>query len=487
MTKKPNNNDAVQVVEDNQVDAQLDYSVDTDPETLETDNKKHGSSPVFNWFLGAVVLLMRIVVGGVFMLSGFAKAIDPWGSYYKFNEYLMAFGWEELLSLSIVGAFVLAAMEFTLGVVIATGSCRRGGPIVSVLFLLFMTPLTFWLARTNAIPDCGCFGDLLVLDNWQTFYKNVMLLAGSLYLVFLNKKIPSLYGPAVQWVTMVLSCVLCLGLSVYGYFTQPLLDFRPYKVGTQLSSKSAPVSDDSYVFIYEKDGVQKEFALDSVPDDDSGWSYVDRRGVAQDSVAHDTPSIAVWDNGDDVSDELLSREHQILILLPELEKVNRAYSFLLNDLNDNAAHAGYHVAAITAASEEAIAAWNEMTVARYPIYTEDDSELKMIARGNPAIVLLNSGKVEWKRTLVSIDPDLIRDRSFPVDKFNQEYLPYPTLAKMCAAYLVAMGLLLAFNRTHVLLWKITKFIIGLFKRGRKDDDDGIVIEEITDATTHDKD
>ncbi len=471
MTKKQkNNNDTDKSIDIpvTAMEAELNRSDEVE-EGVDRDSKGTGKgSAAMSWFLGAMVVLMRLAVGGVFILSGFSKAIDPWGSFYKFNEYLLAFGMEELLGLSVVGAFVLAALEFMLGVCLVTGSCRRGVPFVCTLFMLFMTPLTYWLATTNAVPDCGCFGDMLVLSNWATFEKNLALLAGCIYLLFLNKRVPSVFGPAVHWVVMVLSVVYALALSFYGYVTQPLLDFRPYKVGVQLNSDAAPVSDDSYVFIYEKDGVQREFKLDSVPDEESGWEYVDRRMVAKaDTADAGGVTIAAWDNGDDVSDVIVQSDTAMLILMPDLDKVNLAFTFLLNELNDHASAQGCNVMALTSASEEQIDAWNDITQAHYPIYAADDSHIKMLARGNPAVVFLVNGKVEWKRTLVSIDPDLIRSPVFPVSQFNDDYRPYAVLGTITALYLLMLCLLLVVNRTHVVIIKAVSLVRMAFGRKEK--------------------
>ena len=58
----------------------------------------------------------RILIGVVFIFSGFVKAVDPMGGAIKIGEYLTSFGLEKLEPLSIVLSFNLSAIEFTLGV-----------------------------------------------------------------------------------------------------------------------------------------------------------------------------------------------------------------------------------------------------------------------------------------------------------------------------------------------------------------------------------
>lgn len=409
------------------------------------------ATPEQPWWVTVMVILMRIVVGGVFVFSGFVKAIDPWGSYYKFNEYLQVLGWDTLLSLSMFFAFALAAFEFVLGVLLVTGSCRRVAPLCATAFMLIMTPLTLWLAVTDAVPDCGCFGDYLVLSNWATFGKNVVLLAGCVYLLLLNRRVRSVYGPAVQWMVMALSFSFTMLVLFTGYLTQPLLDFRPYKVGTQLASGATSVSGEDYVFIYEKDGVEREFALDSVPDDDSGWNYVDRRAVMKpkaESPAQGMP-IAAWDNGDDMSDSLLRHDQLLLILIPDMDKVSIAYTFRINELQAYADQSGCAVAALTSATDQAIAEWDDIAMAHYPIYNADDSEIKMIARGNPALVYVRDGKIAWKRTLMSIDPELIHQGEKSLDEFNDDFNPGDILEMFTWGFVLSMLAVLIVNRTHL--------------------------------------
>ena len=53
-------------------------------------------------------------------------------------------------------------------------------------FMSFFTALTLLVALTNPVTDCGCFGDAIILTNWQTFFKNLIFLVPTV-LVFVER------------------------------------------------------------------------------------------------------------------------------------------------------------------------------------------------------------------------------------------------------------------------------------------------------------
>ena len=406
-----------------------------------------------------LTMLMRLTVGGVFIYSGFTKAIDPWGSCYKITDYLAAMGLTEWTGTALFVAVALAVIEFVLGVVIAVGAYRRGSPILALILMLVMTPLTLWLAVTGAVPDCGCFGDALHLSNWATFGKNVLLLLGIIYLLAFNKSLRGVYGPAVQWVVLALSFALVISVAYYGYFTQPLIDYRPYPEGTRLVSSTAEDSDegeDDFIFIYSKNGEEHEFTIDSLPDEEDGWEYVTRyharrpRGkvIMQGSGSGNGIAITDQDGNDVTLDVLGDSRRTVLLLFPDLPHVGVVNSFALNELNDAALVSQADVIGLTPANAEEIEHWKDISMASYPIYNMDDSELKMIARGNPAVVYLEDGVIKWKRTLSSLDSE---EQPMELSEMGKSYDADSILTNLVLAYLAAMLALVIINRTHLMV------------------------------------
>ena len=407
-----------------------------------------------------LTVLMRITVGGVFIFSGFTKGVDPWGTYYKITDYLNAMGLEGWAGTALFLAVAIAALEFMLGVALAVGAYRRSAPWLALLVMLVMTPLTLWLAVTGAVPDCGCFGDALHMSNWATFGKNILLLLGIIYLLFFNTTVRGVYGPAVQWMVMALSFAFVMAVAYFGYFTQPLIDYRPYPIGTRLvnttSISDSDEGEDDFIFIYSRDGKEQEFTIDSLPDEEDGWEYVTRyharrpRGKVIMQTGNNEDGIAILDSGgNDVTiDVLADSRNTLLLLFPDLASVGVVNSFALNELNDAAQVTDVDVIGLTPATAEQIEQWQDISMASYPIYNMDDSELKMIARGNPAVVYLEDGVISWKRTLGSLDSVTMPDH---LVELADDYDSDGIMTTLLLAYLAGLLAVLVLNRSHLVV------------------------------------
>ena len=410
-----------------------------------------------------LTVLMRITVGGVFIFSGFTKGVDPWGTCYKITDYLNAMGLESWTDAALFLAVALAAAEFMLGVALVVGAYRRSAPWLALLVMLVMTPLTLWLAVTGAVPDCGCFGDAWHLSNWATFFKNLLLLLGIIYLLLFNTSVRGLYGPAVQWMVMALSFAFVMAVAYFGYFTQPLIDYRPYPIGTRLanvtSMEDSDAGEDDFIFIYSRNGEEHEFTIDSLPDEEDGWEYVTRyharrphgKVIMQKGNAED--GIAILDeDGNDITIDVLADSRQTLLLLfPDLPNVGVVNSFALNELNDAAQVTDVDVIGLTSATAQEIAQWQDASMASYPIYNMDDSELKMIARGNPAVVYLEDGVISWKRTLGSLDDVTMPDH---LGELATDYDADAIMTALMLIYLAGMFAVLMLNRSHLLVKRL---------------------------------
>lgn len=224
----------------------------------------------------------RLFVGLIFVFSGFVKVIDPLGSAYKFTDYFMALHLEFLSSFALVLAIIMSVAELIIGIALIFNLLPKLASWGVLLFMGFFTPLTLWLAVANPVSDCGCFGDALILTNWQTFYKNLIILAFVIFIFIYRKRFKPAYNEFFQWILAGVFTIAATILSVYCLRNLPIIDFRPFHIGANIKEGMTIPEDqlqnkDVYnsSFIYEKDGKQQEFTAKNLPD--STWKFIDAK------------------------------------------------------------------------------------------------------------------------------------------------------------------------------------------------------------------
>ncbi|MDF9831137.1 BT_3928 family protein [Parabacteroides sp. PF5-6] len=346
----------------------------------------------------------RVLIGAVFVFSGFVKAVDPVGFALKIGDYLIAFGLDRFQSLSQVFGFNLIAIEFMLGVCVLLGVYRRYASFLALAMMAFMTPLTLYLALFDPVSDCGCFGDAVILSNWETFGKNVVLLAAAIFLFIHNQRIYQFFTYKVYWFVALFAFFFCSFFTLQNYRHLPVMDFRPYKVGTNIPEamaipEGAPEDEYLYSFIYEKDGAQQTFGLDNLPAEGSGWTFVESQTtlIKQGYV----PLIAAFNlynpDDQDVTQEILQADKDVFLLVsPNLGAANDEYIDQINGVFDYAQEHALAFYGVTGSPEEEINRWIDYTGAEYPFLQADDVLLKTMIRANPGLILLRGGTV-WAK------------------------------------------------------------------------------------------
>lgn len=362
------------------------------------ENKAYRESLVWKTLLNIACLLLAVV----FIFSGFVKAVDPLGTFYKINDYAVAFGWGGVFpkSLLLLLSIVLCSLEFVIGVMLLFRVRERISSLLALLFMAFMTPLTLYLALTNPISDCGCFGDALILTNWQTFFKNVVLLAAAIFVYIGKDGLERIVSLLKDWMISSWASVFALGICMYSLYYIPMIDFRPYKIGVNiLEAMSFPEDAEASVFdtrfLMEKDGEKKEFTLDNYPD--STWTFVETRTIlvkqGYEPPIHDF-SLMNMETGEDETDEVLNRSgYSFMMVTHRVGDADESNVDLINEIYDYSMRYGYDFFAVTSSPEKDIEVWKEETGAEYPFYMSDDIALKTIVRSNPGLLLLKDGTI----------------------------------------------------------------------------------------------
>ena len=179
--------------------------------------------------------ICRILVGIVFIYSGFVKGVDPLGSDYKFTDYFNAFGMSWMGFSTLFFSFLLSMAEFLIGICLFLNIKLKTAAWGAILFMGFFTPLTLVLAIKNPVTDCGCFGDALILTNWETFWKNIILLAMTLVIFYTRDKYKSIFNFLEQTVLLVGTIIFMFCIQWYSFRHLPIVDFRPYAIGKNIS------------------------------------------------------------------------------------------------------------------------------------------------------------------------------------------------------------------------------------------------------------
>ena len=360
----------------------------------------------------------RYILSALFIFSGFVKIIDPLGSFYKLEDYAIAFGlikWtpDFLLLLAGIG---LAGIEFIIGLFLFFGIRRNISTGIGLLLMLFMTPLTLILALTNPISDCGCFGDALVLSNWETFWKNVVLLAIAIYLFRNRRGIISFFTEKTNWIVSLYSILFVASLAIYNYRYLPILDFRPYTIGTNIS-EGMSIPDDAEepvyetLFLMEKQEEQKWFDLENYPD--STWTFVDSEtNLIKPGFVPKIENFSIIhpETGENITSEVLEdTSYTFLLIAYQIDKANDSNIDLINEVYDYSVDNGYKFICLTSSLLDQVEEWSDKTGAEYPFYLTDEITLKTMIRSNPGLILIKEGRIlnKWSHRSIPDEYQLI--------------------------------------------------------------------------------
>ena len=360
-------------------------------------------------------LLSRYILGATFVFSGFVKAVDPLGFSYKLQDYFTAFGMQWFSGAALLLAVILSWVELMLGVLMLLDELRGVAVWGIAGFMMLFTPLTLYLALTNPVSDCGCFGDAVKLTNWETFGKNVILsIFAAILLVGDWKKRICIAGRR-RWLQV--ACWVLLGglamvPSAYALRHLPVMDFRPYRVGASFAEgrvvpEGAAEDEYSTTFIYEKDGVAKRFTEEDYPWDDTTWTFVESE-TKQISKGYEPPmkNFALLDaRGEDVTDSLLLGEaYTLLGVVPFLEKVSERDVERWVQLCGLMERRGGKAVIATSSGSAAASAFSARNGV-LQFVTADERVLKTVVRADFGVVLVQRGVVldKWRLRDVPID------------------------------------------------------------------------------------
>lgn len=363
--------------------------------------------------------ICRILVGAVFIFSGFVKGVDPLGSNYKFIDYFNAFGMGWMNFSALFFSFVLSLAEFLIGICLFLNIRTKWAAWGALLFMAVFTPLTLILAIKNPVTDCGCFGDAWVLTNWETFGKNVILLAMTLVVFFKRNKFKSIFNFLEQTVLLTGTLIFMLCIEFYSYRHLPIIDFRPYAIGKNITEgmsvpEGAPRDEYKITLSYKNKntGEIKEFNETNYPWQDTlNWEFhsSDQKLIKEGFKAPIHDFVIEHPTLGNITEEVLQDDnYTFLVVAYNLNKISTDDLDKINELAAYAREKGYRFYGLTASNSDKVKQLTDQYHIPYEFCTMDEIQLKTIVRSNPGVVLLQKGTVidKWAHRDVPSVEDL---------------------------------------------------------------------------------
>ncbi|EJU26379.1 MULTISPECIES: BT_3928 family protein [Capnocytophaga] len=349
------------------------------------------------------ISIVRLIVGVVFIISGFVKLVDPIGFSFKLEEYFEppVLNMPFFIPYAYPIAIFVVAFELILGVLLLLGFLRKFTLLSLLGLTIFFGFLTFYSAYFNKVTDCGCFGDALKFTPWGSFTKDMVLLFLALILWWGRDYIKPLWSNKVSAALLTLTVVGCIGLVCYTHKHLPIIDFRPYKIGVNIQ-KNMEIPEDAPKAVYDyhwkfKVGDREETITTqgAYPEVEGGeYLSVETELVSKgyEPPIHD---FVIQNQGEDVTAQLLLEPKLLLVTSYDLKRANLAGFVAIKRLTDKALKAGYKVVGLTPSPEQAKRLLGSYGL-NFDFYAMDVTPLKTMVRANPAVIRLEAGTIKQK-------------------------------------------------------------------------------------------
>jgi len=341
--------------------------------------------------------ISRILIGIVFVFSGFVKGVDPLGTAYRLEDYFIAFNWEFFIPLALFFSILLCTVEFVTGVMLLLNVQMKFTSWLLLIMMAFFTVLTLNDALYNPVPDCGCFGDAIKLTNWQTFYKNLLILPLAMLVFVYRKKFIPLTSSGRQWLIALFFIGMFGSFSYMCYSHLPVIDFTEWKTGNKLYPENPKPVNYYLTYKNKQSGEQKEYLSPNYPFNDSiwmaQWEFVSQR--VEDPNTYYGKSLIISDTtGNNATESIIRNlDYQLIINSYDLTTADKEAFKQLNDFCAKAYNDNIATAVLVSAEPSDIAQFSKENNLQLDFYTADDIVLKSIVRSNPGLLLMKDGVI----------------------------------------------------------------------------------------------
>jgi len=387
--------------------------------------------------------IIRIFVALLFIFSGLVKANDPLGTAYKMEEYFEVwttdlttstfFLKDTLINLfhffnghTLFLSITMNAFEIIAGAALLLGWRMKLFSWLLLLLMIFFTILTGYTYKTGRPTNCGCFGDCIKITPEYSFYKDLLLSALILIILFARKYIKPLFASRLNTAMMLLVTIFSFGLQWYALKYLPPVDCLPFKRGNSIPEKMkvpANAVPDSIVmtFVYEKQGQKVEFTADKFPADfnDSLYKFKSRYDRVARKGKNNEPPIkgfsltsanSVDSSGNptinDSTEVILSEPQALLLFNTDLHGTNPAWKDELLAVYAEASKKGIPFYFVTSNRDLANKIFSQIGFQNIIVLNCDFTAIRTAARSNPTLYYMKQGIVAGKWSYANFDKAL---------------------------------------------------------------------------------
>ncbi|MFN8280932.1 MAG: hypothetical protein U0V49_11700 [Saprospiraceae bacterium] len=220
------------------------------------------------------VSFLQNFCGSLFIFSGMVKAVDPMGTAFKMEEYFEEFEatakgsflhfmsdlFPVLAKYALGFSVFMIVLEIIIGILLLIGHKPKLTSWLFFIIMVFFTILTGYTFLTGYVPkeanffefgkwtvfaesnmrvtNCGCFGDFLKLTPDVSFKKDLILMIPAIIFLFSRRKFHTVLSSSLR---NAISFFAITGLYLFSLanfkWNEPVVDFRPFKVGTDVRTK----------------------------------------------------------------------------------------------------------------------------------------------------------------------------------------------------------------------------------------------------------
>lgn len=346
--------------------------------------------------------IARIVVGVIFIFSGFVKVVDPVGTGIKLEEYFEVFS-QDIPALqgffmffahnSLTLSLIFCALEVILGVATLLSYRMKITSWLLLGIIVFFTFLTFYSAYFNKVTDCGCFGDFLKLKPWTSFEKDVFLTVFILIIFAYRHK----YKDSNLHAVMALTTLVSFGIGIYAIRYLPPIDFLPYAVGKSIPDQMKPTGIKpilEYTFLNKKtkqEVISNEFLMDTTT-----YKYVSSVTLNEDKIKPKITDYFINDPQGNIYTDSSFIGNKLLFIFKDIKDIDADQLAAIKALDKSIEGTNIQSMVLTSAIQTEFEKFRQENGLTIPYFAADATVLKTMARTNPCVILLQNGVVKGK-------------------------------------------------------------------------------------------